>query len=90
MARVSKANEQEMQVTTEVGGKSTQWVGERAKGTTYLEGLKNNHRSSAMPDSQGVKSEDNEPQGAQTKQPRRHARGEGFLRMDQTPLTGVI
>ena len=54
-------------MTTEVGGKSTKWVGERAKGTTYLEGLKNNHRSSAMPDSQGVKSEDNEPQGAQSK-----------------------
>ena len=29
--------------------------------------LKNNQRSSAMPDSQGVKSEDNEPQGAQSK-----------------------
>ena len=77
-------------MTTGVGGKSTQWVGERAKGTTYLEGLKNNHRSSAMPDSQGVKSEDNEPQGAQTKQPQRHERGEGSFEDGQAPLPGVI
>ena len=64
-----------MQMTTEVGGKSTKWVGERAKGTTYLEGLKNNQRSSAMPDSQGVKSEDNEPQGTQSERSPRLSAG---------------
>ena len=39
-----------------------------------------------MPDSQGVKSEDNDPQGAQTKQQQLHARGEGSFEEEPTPF----